>query len=645
MLAVHFLSAASITMKIGAPFLASGYLLGEGVDDEYTKLVGLALFTSGIIIPRLMDRLSSSVLVPVNKKVQRNLTQQMHAQTFRQPYTIHVNTPTGEFAQGIASNYGNVSKIIPNFYGTLIPFVLETGAATAVLAIEFGLPFVIIPMMLVPYAPIMYGLNRAYRTARARTLEAGYESYGRLLASIGRYKIAHQFDRVQTEEDRIVSLMNDSEVLHRRENLLQENANLAGTFIAYTGFVLSLFYTLHEASNGRMSTLSLFIINFILFNIANSLDRLTPSLFDLSTGIVDAKKIIDFQTRFSRVADPVDAQDLALLEAPKITFQNVSFSYVPQPGQAPRRVLNQVSFTIPAGHTVAFVGKTGVGKSTITQLLQRFYAPDLGQIFIDEHSVVQLTAKSLHNCIAVVEQSTSFVRGTWYDNIEYAREGATEAQILDAARLAGLLAEGDTINTLRRKDAGIGGQSLSGGEKQRIALARAILKGGLILILDEVTSALDPETEHLVQQTLTALERGVTTIIVTHKLYTLTHVDQVFYLDDGEIKEQGTCRELIEKRGLFYQQIEKQLTEQGQRQTPDEWVGVVGPELEEDPMQPPLLRRNWVEPLAHDSPVLFQRGGSVNNDNNAYRPSTGIGGAIDDESQEGTPLLRGGVKK
>lgn len=229
-----------------------------------------------------------------------------------------------------------------------------------------------------------------------------------------------------------------------------------------------------------------------------------------------------------------------------IRYEDVSFGYGPH-----KSVLEQVDLEIRAGETVAFVGPSGAGKTTITSLLPRFYEPDSGRILIDGIDTREMTLASLRREIGIVQQDVFLFAGTIRENIAYGRLDATEADIMEAARRARLdlvIANmPDGLDTL----IGERGVKLSGGQKQRLAIARMFIKNPPILILDEATSALDSETERAIQQALTELSKGRTTLVIAHRLATVQHADRIVVIDETGIAEQGTHAELLAKDGLY----------------------------------------------------------------------------------------------
>lgn len=594
MVLAHTVDGCIIAAKTVIPIIAFDYLLGEN------KVLGGALLVTSIVAPRLLTRLKQIIIVPVAANVQRQLTQDLHEQTFLQPYNQHVNTASGEFAQAIATNYSSLGTFVQQFYGNVIPFLVESSTTCLYMVFKYQWPALIMPASLGILAVSITTLEYRFTQVRNKSLQTVGENYGAILASIGRHKMAKQFNRLELEKEMIKPLLTEFEKSRAKEEYYRGGANLIGTFLSNAELVFTAMYTTFLYNQGRLGLYDIALLNYFAFNQSILIDTIPNDLMDISSGVINAQPLINFKTRASEIADKKDATPLVLNSAPSIAFRNVFFSYQPQQGGGQiKEVLNEINLNIRAKETVAFVGKTGVGKSTIVQLLQRFYLPVSGNILINGQNIMDITAKSLYHCLSVVEQNTTFTRASWFDNIKYAREDSTAEQVVEAARLAGLLEPEEADNELYIRSAGIEGHALSGGQKQRIAIARAILKGGLILVLDEATSALDPITEQQVQETLNRLSIGITTVIITHKLYLLSKVDRVYYLDDKKIVEEGTCAELIANKGFFYNQLQSQLHDQHQNMTPEQWVqniedsAEVGSSSSASASENVLLLKNW----------------------------------------------------
>lgn len=587
----HTADIANISIRILTPFLALSLL-----HNDDTIGSGLLLLCP-LVSPRILSRIKERALAPVTTHVQSQLTAELHKQTFNQPYSQNMNSASGDFAQAIACNYGSVGAFVGKFYGEVLPFMVESSAITVVSLAKFQMPAIIIPSSLLIYAIGLAKFLKKYDKARKDNINTMCQNYGDVLSSISRHKMAKQFNQIDLEQAIVQPALDSSELTSQREEVVRSYTNAWGTFIGYSQLVACFIYAIHLNQENKLGVNDALLFLFFSYVIAMLIDNISNSIIDITKASVDAQTIIEYSARAASLTHSNTPDDLVLDVAPAITFQNVKFSYPQQfPDEPENSILEGLNFTIQPGQTVALVGKTGAGKSTVTQLLQRFYVPKSGNILINGVNIRQISQASLYHNIAVVEQGTEFLRDTWYANIKYARKNATNEQIVEAARLAGLISEQEGVNELLSRNAGISGHSLSGGEKQRIAIARSILKGGLILILDEATSALDPETELKVQETINKLSVGVTTLVITHKLYLLSKVDQVFYLKQGAIIENGSCAELIQRKGAFYQQLHTQLVEQGSELTPEAWLQLQNQSMANHSLSSNverLLLRNW----------------------------------------------------
>jgi ATP-binding cassette subfamily B protein len=260
---------------------------------------------------------------------------------------------------------------------------------------------------------------------------------------------------------------------------------------------------------------------------------------EIKQSLIDMEKMFDLMGEDPQVADALNAKSLEVTGA-EVTFEDVYFDY-----DARRPILKGVSFRVPAGQTVAVVGPSGSGKSTIARLLYRFYDVAQGSIRIDGHDIQEITQSSLRASIGVVPQDTVLFNESIYYNIAYGKPGATPAEIEHAARMAHvhdfIMAMPDGYETL----VGERGLKLSGGEKQRVAIARTVIKDPAILLLDEATSALDSHTEQEIQKNLREISRGRTTLCIAHRLSTVVDADEILVLDDGYIVERGRHAELL----------------------------------------------------------------------------------------------------
>lgn len=255
------------------------------------------------------------------------------------------------------------------------------------------------------------------------------------------------------------------------------------------------------------------------------------------------ENMFDLLREEQEVVDAPNAPDLSIIRG-SVDFSNVSFSYNPE-----RIVLRNISFTVPAGKTLALVGPSGAGKSTIVRLLFRFYDPDTGAIMIDGQNIKTVTQKSLRSSIGVVPQDTVLFNNSIKYNIQYGKVGAPDGDVIKAARTADIHDKILTFPEQYETQVGERGLRLSGGEKQRVAIARTVLKSPHIVLLDEATSALDTQTERNIQAALAKVCANRTTIIVAHRLSTIIHADEILVLKDGMIAERGRHEQLLMTKG------------------------------------------------------------------------------------------------
>ncbi|MFZ4599087.1 MAG: ABC transporter ATP-binding protein [Terrimicrobiaceae bacterium] len=322
------------------------------------------------------------------------------------------------------------------------------------------------------------------------------------------------------------------------------SALVVGTLMA-AGTALMYYVGSREVMAARLSLGDLTVFASYLLLLYQPLEQLTYTAWALEGATAGAMRCFEVLDRDNDVPDLADATNLKESEG-RIRFQNVSFGYTPE-----RKILNGIDLEIEPGTCVAFVGGTGTGKSTLLSLVPRFYDPTEGTVSLDGHNLRNLTKKSLRSHIGMVLQDTVLFSTTIKENIAYGRPGATDAQIIEAAKRA--QAYDFILQTPKGFDSAVGerGGHLSVGQRQRIGIARAFLKDAPILLLDEPTSALDPTTEHAIMETIEELMRGRTTLIITHRISTIHSLGRIVVLQNGRLVEDGTGPELLAKGGAY----------------------------------------------------------------------------------------------
>ena len=314
-------------------------------------------------------------------------------------------------------------------------------------------------------------------------------------------------------------------------------------------------YTVWGWSRGELTVGDLVFVNTYLLQLFRPLDLLGVVYRTIRQGLVDMAQMFQLMDTGVEVEDAPGAPAL-VVDRPSVTFDKVVFGY-----DADRTILQGLSFEVPAGSTLAIVGPSGAGKSTIARLLFRFYDPQGGRILIDGQDIAKVRQDSLRAHIGIVPQDTVLFNDTVGYNIAYGQEGATPDQIEQAARDAAILPFIERLPAGFDTEVGERGLKLSGGEKQRVAIARTLLKNPPIVVLDEATSALDSRTEQDILQTLQRVSQGRTTLAIAHRLSTIASADRIIVLDHGRVSETGSHAELLRHDGLYAEMWRRQASE------------------------------------------------------------------------------------
>ena len=332
----------------------------------------------------------------------------------------------------------------------------------------------------------------------------------------------------------------------------QQLASPMSEFLGITAVAVVLVFGGSLVTKGSMSAAGFIAFIAAFSQITRPVRAFIDQFANINQGVAAGERIFEVIDAQSEITDGCDAVEFDGLKE-KIEFRNISFSY-----DGNREILHNISFTIEKGQTVALVGASGGGKSTLSELMPRFYDPTQGEIIIDGKNIRSFTQDSLRSRISLVSQDTILFNDTIKSNIALGKQGATDSEIAEAAKIAN--AHDFIVNCSEGYDTNIGdrGAKLSGGQRQRLSIARAVLKNPEFLILDEATSALDTESEKLVQQALTRMLKGRTSVVIAHRLSTIHHADKIIVIDEGRIAEQGTHDELIARGGIYAKLIEMQ---------------------------------------------------------------------------------------
>jgi ATP-binding cassette subfamily B protein len=459
---------------------------------------------------------------------------------------FHLERKTGGLTRVLERGRNAIETIVRMVILQLAPTVIEVSLIVVVLMWLFDWRYVAAILLTIAlYMAFTYNATEWRIGIRRKMNDSDTDANVKAIDSLLNYETVKYFgaeEREAARYDRSMSRYEDASV-KSYTSLAVLNAGQAVIFTI--GLAAAMVLCAAEIQAGSKTVGDFVLINAMMIQLYQPLNFMGMVYREIKQAVTDIEIMFSILAREPEIKDAPNAAPLNVTNG-TIRFDSVSFAYEPQ-----RRILKGISFEVPAGHTVAVVGPSGAGKSTISRLLFRFYDLAGGRILIDDQDIARVTQKSLRQAIGMVPQDTVLFNDTIRYNIRYGRWEASDAEVEEAARLAQI----DGFIRLAPKgyetEVGERGLKLSGGEKQRVAIARTILKAPPILLLDEATSALDSHTEKEIQDELERIATGRTTLVIAHRLSTIVGADQIIVLDQGEIVERGTHFDLLSKGGLY----------------------------------------------------------------------------------------------
>lgn len=528
-----------------------------GMEDGVAIAIALvAAYAGARFSGVLFDNLRNVVFERVGQDATRRLAENVFGHLHNLSMRFHMNRRTGAVTKVIERGTKSIDIMLYFLLFNIAPTLLELILVSAYFQIEFGWGLVAATwVMVVAYISFTGVITNWRNKLREEMNELDTQTVAKSVDSLLNYETVKYFNAEKRESIRynqVVSQWADAAV--KSENSLAV-LNIGQSLITNLMMAGAMGYVVWGWSQGQFTTGHVVTVNTLLAQLFRPLDMLGMVYRTIRQGLTDMAAMFELIDTAPEIVDVPGAPSL-VINGGALAFENVQFGY-----EANRPILKGVSFEIPPGGRLAVVGPSGAGKSTIARLIYRFYDVTGGRITIDGQDIRQITQSSLRSQIGIVPQDTVLFNDSIGYNIGYGREGADQTSIEEAARGAAIH---DFITSLPEGyDAKVGerGLKLSGGEKQRVAIARTLLKNPPILILDEATSALDSRTEAEIQSTLDRISVRRTTIIIAHRLSTIVDADRILVLEAGQVAEQGTHHELLSKGGLYAEMWARQQNE------------------------------------------------------------------------------------
>jgi ATP-binding cassette subfamily B protein len=508
----------------------------------------------------LADNLRNAIFEKVGQDAARRLAGKVFRHVHDLSLRFHLERRTGSLTKIVERGTKSIDMMLYFLLFNIAPTLIELTAICVIFFVKFGAGLVAATLAIVV---IYIGFTRKvsdWRTHIQRQMnDVDNKAIGRAVDSLLNYETVKYFGAEDRESARYEEAVGAFARASVRNEISLAWLNIGQSMITNLMMAGAMIFTVWGWSQGRFSPGDVVWINGLLMQLFRPLDMLGWVYRSIRQGLIDMEAMWDLLDTPAEVVDKPGAPPLVVKRG-AIRFDNVSFGY--DPG---REILKGLDVDIAAGTSCAIVGPSGAGKSTIARLLYRFYDPSAGRILIDGQDIAQVSQRSLRGAIGIVPQDTVLFNDTIGYNIGYGRDGASQAEIEEAAKGAAIDKFVAALPEKYESMVGERGLKLSGGEKQRVAIARTLLKNPPILVLDEATSALDSRTEQAIQDTLDKIAESRTTIMIAHRLSTIVNADQIVVLDGGRVAERGTHEQLLDLGGLYadlwYRQAAEQIAE------------------------------------------------------------------------------------
>ena len=540
---------AIVAAKIATVFVP--YFLKLAVDALDSNVLALPLWIIlayggarllSLAFGQVRDAIFAKVGVRAIRKSALAILEHLHRLSLR----FHLQRQTGGLSRSIERGTIAIQSLLSITLFNLFPTLFEVSLVTVILWGAFDGWFALVTFATVLIYVLFTAITTEWRLKFRREMnQLDNQANTRAIDSLLNYETVKAFGNEKLETEEYDTVMGEYERAAVRTQVSLALMNVGQSAIISIGVTVLMIMAGFGVVNGTMSQGDFVMVNTYMLQLAQPLNFFGFVYRNIKQALVDLEKMFGLLDEVPEIQDQPQAKPL-VVSSGHIRFENVTFAYDPR-----RPILKGVSFDVPEGKTVAIVGPTGSGKSTIGRLLFRMYDITGGQITIDNQDISTVTQHSLRSAIGIAPQDTVLFNNTLGYNLGYAKPGSTQDDIEQAARTAHVHEFIETLPDGYETLVGERGLKLSGGEKQRVAIARVILKGSPILLFDEATSALDTHTEKEIQANLAEVSEGRSTLMIAHRLSTIVDADEILVLEDGEVVERGTHADLLEKNGSY----------------------------------------------------------------------------------------------